>query len=116
MDVITAVLSLFITLIFVLCCIALTALLIWSCSSQIKSRRRLHLSHSVSPTYAHPIFLRHRPTTPNQPGAEQQQQEQQQQQERHVQNGDHPQDNAAPVFVHHINLEHVDHSYDCDTV
>lgn len=114
MDVITAVLSLFIALICVLCCIALTALLIWSCSSRIKSRGHLHLSHSVFPTNANPIFLRYRPTTPNQPEAEQEQQEQQQQQER--QNGDHPQDNAAPVFVHHINLEHVDHSYDCDTV
>ena len=114
MEIIITVLALVLVLICILCCVALIALLKWNCSYCIKKRSHLHLGHSVFPTYAHPIFLRYHPTPPDQPRAEEQQQGQQQQQQGP--NGDHPQDNAAPVFVRHIDLEHVDHSYDCDTV
>lgn len=110
-EIIIAVLALLLVLICILCCVILIALLKWNCSHGIKKRCHLHLGHSVFPTYAHPIFLR---TPLDQPRAEEQQQRQQRQQQGP--NGDHPQDNAAPVLVRHIDLEHVDHSYDCDTV
>lgn len=108
MDVITAVLFLFIVLICIPCFIAITALVLRSCFCKGSSRG--HLSHSVAPTAAIPHFMRYRPTPTEQAEGEEQHQQQ-------GQNVNQAQDNdARVVHVHRIDLEHVSHSYDCDPV
>lgn len=107
MDIITVVLFLFIVLLCVPCCIAITALVIRSCMCKSKARGHFHLTHSVAPTAATPNFRRYRTTPTDQPRGDQQQ----------GQHMNQAQENDAHVvFVHRIDLEQVDHSYDCDSV
>lgn len=107
MDIIIAVLFLFIALLCVPCCIAIAALVIRSCICQSNTRGHFHLSHSVAPTAATPNFRRYRTTPTDQPRGDQEQ----------GQHMNQAQENDAHVvYVHQIDLEHVDHSYDCDSV
>ena len=61
----------------------------------------------MAPIAATPNFRRYRPTPTNQPGGDHEQ----------GQHMDQAQDDEAHVVrVHRIDQEHVDHSYDCDSM